>query len=141
MLDHLRVRWACSELDRRLAEGADPDSDRLLRLRAAKLLTLAARATAASGLEGVVASIQRPRTPFTAAVPVRRGPVRGARRELMTLAGDLRHMPVVQPRGVAMAGRLITDPGSPLYTAGSSDELLRAVHAASYWLSADPARL
>ena len=59
----------------------------------------------------------------------------------MALAGDLRHMPVVQPRGVAMAGRLVTDPCSPLYTAASSDELVRAVFAASYWLTADPARL
>jgi hypothetical protein len=141
MLDYVRARWACGELDRRIAEGDDVDGDRLLSLRAAQLIKPAARATAATGLEGVVASIHKPRTPFSAAVPVRRGAVRGARRELMALAGDLRHMPVVQPRGVAMAGRLITDPCSPLYTAGSSDDVVRAVHAASYWLSADPARL
>jgi hypothetical protein len=141
MLDHVRARWACGALDRRLADGADPHDDRLLSLRAAQLIKPAARDTAATGLEGVVASIDKPRTPFSAAVPVRRAAVRGARRELMALAGDLRHMPDVHPRGVAMAGRLITDPCSPLYIAGSSDDILRAVHAASYWLSADPARL
>jgi hypothetical protein len=141
ILDYVRARWACGELDRRIAAGDDRDSDRLLSLRAAQLVKPAARATAATGLEGVVATIERPRTPFSAAVPVRRAAVRGARRELMALAGDLRHMSVVQPRGVAMAGRLVTDPCSPLYTAASSDELLRAVFAASYWLTADPARL
>jgi hypothetical protein len=141
MFDHVRARWACGELDRRIAHGDDVDGDRLLSLRAAQLVKPAARATAATGLEGVVATIQKPRTPFSAAVPVRRAAVGGARHELMALAGDLRHMERVQPRGVAMAGRLITDPCSPLYTAASSDELVRAVFAASYWLTADPARL
>jgi hypothetical protein len=141
LLDHLRIRWASPDLDRRLAEGANPDSDRLLKLRGARLLTPAARAKAATGLEGVIASVDRPKTPFSAAVPVRRRAVRGARRELMALAGDLRCMDSVRPRGVAMAVRLITDPGSPLYTATSSDEVVRAVRAAEHWLSADPGRL
>ena len=134
MLDSFRIRWAGPELDQRLADGADPDSDRLLRLRAARLLEPGARATVATGLEGVVATISKPRTPFTAAVPVRRGAVRGARRELMALADDLRHLRTVQPRGVAMAERLVTDPSSPLYTAGSSDDIIRAAHAAAVWL-------
>jgi hypothetical protein len=139
-LDHLRVRWASTELDHRLAEGARRDSDRLLMLRAARLVTPASRARVATGLEGVVAAVNQPYNPLSAAVPVRRRPVRGARHELMALAGDLRHMPAVHPRGVAMAERLITDPCSPLYTATSSDEVVRAVHAVTHWLSADPAR-
>ena len=69
MLDHVRARWACGELDRRIAEGDDLDLDRLLSLRAAQLVKPAARTTAASGLEGVVATVQKPRTPFSAAVP------------------------------------------------------------------------
>ena len=135
MLDPLRVRWAGAHLDHRLAEGADPDSDRLLTLRAARLVTPPARARVATGLERVVATIDKPPTPFSAAVPVRRRPLRGARRELMSLAGDLRHMPAVRPHGVAMAGLLITDPCSPLYTATSSDEVVSAVHAATHWLN------
>ena len=137
MLDRLRVRWAGPDLDRRLADGADPGSDRLLGLRAARLLTPTGRATAASGIEAAVASVHKPLTPFSSAVPIRRGAVHGARRELMALAGDLRHMPTVHARGVAFAGRLITDPESPLYTAGSSDQIVSAVHDASYWLTAD----
>jgi hypothetical protein len=140
LLDHLRVRWASTELDHRLAEGARPDSDRLLELRAARLVTPASRARVATGLEGVVAVVNKPYNPLSAAVPVRRRPLRGARHELMALAGDLRHMPAVHPRGVAMAGLLITDPCSPLYTATSSDEVVRAVQAAALWLRADPPR-
>jgi hypothetical protein len=140
LLDHLRARWAGTELDHRLAEGAAPDSDRLLKLRAARLVTPAARARAATGLEGVVATVDKPSNPLSAAVPVRRRPLRGARHDLMALAGDLRHMPAVHPRGVAMAGLLITDPCSPLYTATSSDEILRTIHEATHWLSAGPPR-
>ena len=138
--ERLQAHWISADLDRRLADGADPDTDRLLRLRAARLLTPAGRATAATGIESVVASVRKPVTPFSAAVPIRRGAVRGARRELMALAGDLRHVPAVHARGVALAGRLITDPESPLYTAASSDDIVRAVHEASYWLSARASR-
>lgn len=138
--DRIRVRWARDELDRRLAEGADPGSDPLLQRRADRLVSAASRARLAAGLERVVTSVDTPKTPFTAAVSVRRRPVRGARRELMALAGDLRHMPAPRPRGVAMAERLITDPFSPLYTAASSEEVERAVREAAHWLSAYPSR-
>jgi hypothetical protein len=134
--EHLRVRWESAELDRRLADGADPHADPLLELRAAQLVAPAARAGLATGLERVVASVERPKCPLSAAVPVRRRPVLGARHDLMALAGDLRRMPAVAPRGVAMAERLLTDPCSPLYTAGSSDEIMGAVHAAALWLNA-----
>jgi hypothetical protein len=134
--DRVRVRWARDELDRRLAEGADPSEDPLLARRAARLITPACRGALASGLEGVVASVDKPKNPLSAAVPVRRRAVQGARRELMALAGDLRHLHAPRPRGVAMVERLITDPYSPLYTASSSEEVARAVRAAAHWLSA-----
>ena len=61
MLDRLRVRWGCPDLDRRLAEGADPSDDPLLTLRAERLVTPAERAMTAAGLERVVATAQKPR--------------------------------------------------------------------------------
>jgi hypothetical protein len=129
--EHLQVRWAGAELDRRLAEGADPDADRLLALRAARLVSRSSRASVASGLERVVATVENPKHPLSAAVPVRRAPVRGARDDLLRLARVLRQTPAARPWGVAMAERLVTDPCSPLYTASSSDEVRHAVRAAA----------
>lgn len=139
--NRVRARWAGAELDRQIAGGADPGADPLLKRRADRLVTPAFCARLAAGLERVVASVEKPKTTLTAAVPVRRRAVRGARRELLALAGDLRHMRAPHPRGVAMAERLITDPYSPLYTATSSDEIERAVRAAAHWLHADPPRI
>ena len=99
--EHLRVRWTAPELDRRLAEGADPRGDPLLELRATRLVTPAARAALATGLESVVASVEEPKRPLTAAIPVRRQPVRGARHELMpwraTFAGRTLRTPAASP--------------------------------------------
>jgi hypothetical protein len=127
----LRAGWAREELDRRLAEGADPGTDALLEARAERLVAPASRATLAAGLERVVATANKPAAALSSAVPVRRGPVAGARHELMGLAGELRHMPDPRPRGVAMAERLLTDPSSVLFTASSSDEVARAARDAA----------
>jgi hypothetical protein len=116
----LRAGWAREELDRRLAEGADPGTDPLLKARAERLVAPASRATFAAGLERVVATVHEPAASLSSAVPVRRGPLAGARHELMGLAGELRHMPDPRPRGVAMAGRLLTEPSSVLFTASAS---------------------
>jgi hypothetical protein len=134
-----RAGWACADLDRRLAEGADPDADPLLHARAERLVTPASRARLAAGLERVVATADEPTTALRSAIPVRRRPVRGARHELMRLAGELRHMPEPRPRGVAMAEQLLTEPSSPLYTASSSDEVASAArHAANAMRAHEP---
>jgi hypothetical protein len=52
----------------------------------------------------------------------------------MGLADDLRRIAAPNPHGVAIAERLLTDPGSPLYSAMSSDEIQRVVRAASWKL-------
>ena len=121
---------ARDELDRRLAEGADPDSDPLLHTRAERLVTPASRAVLAAGLERAVAAAYDPGAALSSSAPVRRGPVRGARHELMGLAGDLRHMPHPRPRGVAMAELLLTEGSSVLFTAESSAEVARAARDA-----------
>ena len=81
-------------------------------------------------------TVEKPKTPFSAAVPMRRGA--GARRAPRADGARRRPAPPgsVRPRGVAIAERLLTDPGSPLYTAQSSDEVVSAVRAAAAWLPA-----
>jgi hypothetical protein len=134
----LRAAWTREDLDRRLAEGADPDTDPLLHARAERLVTSASRAALAAGLERAVAAALDRGAALSSAAPVRRGPVRGARHELMGLAGELRHMPHPRPRGVAMAERLLTEPSSALFTAVSSAEVSRAARDAIDNLRADP---
>ena len=135
----MRVRsgWAREELDRRLAEGADPGTDPLLQARADRLVAPATRATLAAGLERVVATAAESAAVLSCAIPVRRGPVLGARHELMGLAGELRHMPDPRPRGVAMAERLLTEPSSVIFTASSRDEVARAARDAVDNMRAD----
>ena len=126
----LRAAWAREDLDRRLAEGAEPDSDPLLHTRAERLVTPASRAVLAAGLERAVAAAHDPGAALSSSAPVRRGPVRGARHELMGLAGELRHVPHPRPRGVAMAELLLTEGSSVLFTAESSAEVARAARDA-----------
>jgi hypothetical protein len=118
-----RAGWAREDLNRRLAEGVDPGVDPRLRSRADRLVRPASRARLAAGLERVVAIVDEP--------VVAAAPVRGARHELMRLAGELRHMPDPRPCGVAMAERLLSDRASTLYTASSSDEIARAARDAA----------
>ena len=127
----MRAEWARADLNHRLAEGVDAGVDPLLQARAERLVSSAYRARLAAGLERVVEAVETPAAPLSAAVAVRRRPVRGARHELMRLAGELRHMPDPRPRGVAMAEVLLTDSSSPLYTASSSDEVARAARGAA----------
>jgi hypothetical protein len=133
----VRAAWAREDLDRRLAEGADPDTDPLLHTRAERLVTPACRAALAAGLERAVAAAHDPGAALSSAAPMRRGPVSGARHELMGLAGELRHMPDPRPRGVAMAERLLTEASSVLFTAASSAEVSRAARDAVDNLRAD----
>ncbi|HTE62282.1 MAG TPA: hypothetical protein VK631_18150 [Solirubrobacteraceae bacterium] len=124
--ERVRAGWAREDVTRMLAEGDDPGVSPRLQSRADRLVRSASRAKLAAGLERVVATVDTPAAPLSAAIAVRRRPVRGARHELMRLAGELRHMRDPRPRGVAMAEVLLTDPSSPLYTASSSDEVARA---------------
>jgi hypothetical protein len=128
---HVRVAWARESLDRRLAEGADPATEPLLDARAARILAPSSRASLAAGLERVVATADEPPARLSAAVPVRRSAVRGARDELLRLAGELRHMRDPRAEGVAMAEQLLTDGASPLYTAATPDEVARAAREAA----------
>jgi hypothetical protein len=134
--ERVRAGWAREDLNRSLARGVDPGVDPLLRSRADRLVGTASRDRLAAGLERVVATVDTPAGPLSAAVAVRRRPVRGARHELMRLAGELRHMRDPHPRGVAMAEVLLTDPCSPLYTAASSDEVARAALDAAHGMRA-----
>jgi hypothetical protein len=84
----------------------------------------------ASGLERAVDAAEHPAPEPSASLPVDRPAVEDARGELLTLALELRSDEPLHDEGVAIAERLLTDGGSPLYPGWPDGSLRRVAHAA-----------
>ena len=127
----LAAWWRTWELDRLLAEGADP-ADPLLRARARQITARRSRKRVAAGLAGALTkSVAQPT--FTAAVRPNGREVLAARTVLNTLDRRLRSSEPVDPQGVAILLVLLCDCTSPLFAAGEPGALgsrLRAAAAA-----------
>jgi hypothetical protein len=119
-------------LDAELASGADPASDRVLTLRARQLLTARHRRRIGVSVQRLVDDLDSsdPGSYLSSAVPFQLEQVAEARATLLSLAGALRDVDPVNPLGVAMALRLITDPESPLYVPAATGALELRAHAA-----------
>jgi hypothetical protein len=125
-------------LDARLAAGEDPIADAAVARRSTQLVSRRVRRRIASGVERLCSeSVKRPG--FSAAVPVHRRAVRIARPALEQLAAALRSRDSVEPRGVALAQLLLTEPSSALYQPANPDELYRAAREALLALGTDRA--
>lgn len=124
-----------TSLERRLAGGEDPRSDRALELRAAQLVAPRERRALAASIEHAVEEAERPSHAFTSAVPPSRAEVGRARGELLDLANELRSPRPVQAGGIALVRRLLRDGESPLYGASDERALLGAVEEARQRLS------
>jgi hypothetical protein len=107
----LRARW----LDDRLAHGADPHSDRELELRAHRICSEACRKRLARALERLVRDARQPDRLIRRQVPVRRAAIRDCAKDPDALIRRLRDGQPVDPRGIALTDRLLTDGASPLY--------------------------
>jgi hypothetical protein len=109
-----------SELDRRLAEGANPTTDALRALRARRLAGRRYRRGLAAGLRRLVAEacdpplLRRPPVP-----PLNREAVQAARDPLLALARRSVESEKPCPRAVALTSYLVCDPDSPAYTAST----------------------
>ena len=125
----LQARFAGWRLDRRLAGGADPRGDELLRCRAEQLVQPTLRHLIADGLRAALARANRVR-PLGSAVPVARSSVRMYADELLALAARLDSDDAVQARGVARARLLLLDGTSPLYRSASPLKLQHALDRA-----------
>jgi hypothetical protein len=121
-------------LDDELADGTDPVSTRELALRAGQLTDPRRRARFARSLRRAISAAELPphrRLPGRgAAVPVNRAAVLEARPELEALADDLVELSHPNPRGVALAVRLLRDGAGPLYRPWSPEDLRRAAEGA-----------
>jgi hypothetical protein len=102
-------------LDRDLAEGRRPEAAAELSLRARQLQRRRTRRALAGTIEGLVDAARRPPA-MMAGIRPRRSAVLEASGSLLALADRLRSSRPVTPRGVALAGVLLTSPSSPVYS-------------------------
>jgi hypothetical protein len=128
------------DLDRRLATGGDPGSDRALELRAAQLCRVRARRVISARLRRVIdAARDGSEGPF--------GAGRVAQSEILAEADALTDLAVrlvatgpVNPMGVALAKVLVSDADSPLRVGGEPGTLYAVVRLATAAMDCSPAQ-
>jgi hypothetical protein len=130
IIDKVMARALGASLDRQLAAGREPEESRLLAARAQDIVALRRRERLAGYWEHVLASAARPAPALRNAVPLRRGPVLAAEPAITELASLLRAPLPVSARGVAIARKLLTDAGGPLYWSAAPESLHVALRAA-----------
>lgn len=113
-LTRLRARSRRLELDRALADGADPAASPLLAARAAQLVGRANRYRLAAALEHLALTAEAPRRLFRTAP--RRGPVQANREALIQLAATLRRGGLLYARGIAILELVLIEGTGPAYT-------------------------
>jgi len=128
-------------LDDRLLTGELSPESGQGKVRADQLLSARHRANSAKALKELVEEAQQPRASlFNANLRVQRVLIRENQALILTLARELEELAVVNPRGVILADRLITDGESPVYTTESPIEehgqLVREVERARATLKA-----
>jgi hypothetical protein len=138
--DRLVARCRATRLDRALADGASPDDDVALTLRARLLLGRPLRGELAADLRSLVAMAWDPSPPRHGWGPVCRRRLREVTGELLGLARLLDAPGPVGVRGVALARLLLTDGAGPLYGLGDEplETLVGAVHEARAALGVGP---
>ncbi len=132
-----RVLRRRSRLDAMLARGAAAEESPELTLRAAQLTGRRHRATLADSLEDVVRTAEGHGLRRTVRPPLAGGEVRAARAALLGLAYQLRQSAGVQPAGVVLTQRLITDGTGPLYVHAQNDALWHAAREAGAALAGE----
>lgn len=115
------------QLDRDLLAGADPHRNPALERRGEKVCARRNRDKLAAALEAVVVEAGHGRGGLSASAPVPSDDVLPARTQLLDLARRLRSDAHVDPQGVLLARRLLTDPASALNSGAGARSLRAAV--------------
>jgi hypothetical protein len=110
-----RARLRRAELDRSLAEGADPLTRPELRWRGRQLMSHRQRRRLATEIERVLKAAKSQPWLGGSAAPLNRGEIARCRELLQALASDLQEKEQVGLRGVALTAHLLHDGCSPLY--------------------------
>jgi hypothetical protein len=114
-------------LDAKIAHGVERPGDAAMTLRKAQLVD-GARRGLARRFEGILAERAPPKGP-SSAVPIDHQAVSVAKPVLIEIILSLHSSEAVDPRGVVLGWRLLTDPCSPIYVqpggpSGNSARLL-----------------
>ena len=129
---YIRVLLHRGRLDGELLEGTDPSKSPELQLRARQLTAQRHRRVLADSLDEAIRTSERSLDQrISASVPVVRVDVRAARAALLDLECSLRRDGEVDPVGVVLAERLLTDGNGPLYVKSANDALWHAARDAS----------
>jgi hypothetical protein len=129
----LRAWLRQADLDRQLAEGANPTTDALRAHRARQLTAPRYRRGLAIGLRNLVADACKPPLPHGSPLPpLNRQAVQDAREPLLRLARRLVESKNPCPRAVALASYLVCDLTSPAHapSAGTVTDLAETALAA-----------
>jgi len=133
--DRLAARLRAAHLDRELATGIPPETDPALLLRAERLIKPSMRRALARDLRRIMRDARGGHVWLEARIPSRRREVTEAADELEQLAARLDDdAGPVEPRGVALVRRLLTDGCGPLYFTGAAEHLRAAVERAMHVL-------
>ncbi|HXW79097.1 MAG TPA: hypothetical protein VEJ84_06335 [Acidimicrobiales bacterium] len=132
LLDRLVARFLACRLDKRLAEGASPESTVALALHAAFVTRPSQLLPLARSLERLVSATETtlPNSGTVLSVPINRDALRRAKPDLEALSRRLRSVGLMNVRGVAMARLLLADGAGPLYQSCASRDLRDEVHLA-----------
>jgi hypothetical protein len=123
--------------DRLLAGELSPETGKG-RARAERLVSRRHRARSARALRELVEeSTHRAPSLFNANLPIHARAVWENAELILALAQELEESPAVDPRGVILTDRLLTDGASPAYAAEDHGELAKAVERARAALKAD----
>ncbi len=119
----LAVRLLASSLDRQLAEGRPPESNRLLAARAQVLVAPAMRADLAANLARVVARSRWAPVVRSPKVPLNRNSIVACDPVLQVALDALVAPRPMLARGIAIISQLLSDGTGPLYNNRGAGEL------------------
>jgi hypothetical protein len=123
---HLRTMWRAHELDRQLADGADPMLSDELSLRAGQLGSKHNRARLSHALRRAVEVATGAHPPLIT-TRLCRQTIRGNEELMLDLASRLSDGGPLGVEGLAMTARLVDDRAGPLYRPRGGEELAAAM--------------
>lgn len=117
LYDRILARLRAHSIDDELLNGRVATGNPVVLVRLARLLSRRYRSRIAASLRRLLGEARRPeRNRFTARLQIKRREVLGNEPLILTLADELEQDESVNPRGVILAERLITDGmTSPVY--------------------------